>query len=635
VAGDTGGLQLSQDAAGDFANVATITSTIPASGSTPAETMAGNLTITGKAANTLGAYANAGVAGFLAGNTALNHFTGGTGSNFIDLSHLTTTAAVNGVTVNDSASAAGATNTVVLTDAVVSGATALNNMTNVQVIGDTAVGAGATINWSNMTPSGANTLQEFGLQVASVTINNTPSTFNVDVNGNDQGTFAIHVNALVAGSAFDLTVGNSRYENPALGLVNQYDHVGALTVGSALTSGYTNDTITSNGNAVAFNPTGVIALEANQIASADLWAGAAPITLTIMGQANLSIPGPGGAVPAVNLHGTAPTIIDNDLGVVVFSTASTVSTDAIKIDATNSGGLWMAAPDGGNTGSNGVTIIGSAAHPNYLFGSPGNDPMTGSSTTDTFITQGGGDVISLLAGHQNDAIDLYPTVGPVLANINPGSDSPGSSGADIITSGADAASGGFWGVVPGNPPAAIAASTFADVTTVQGPTPGTTGFIAGSASNADHLGFSAGAWGVAGLVLGLTDSSFAHITPPAFPGFVNAVSAPQGAGSTVGGGQDLIVTTAVAANAVQFATELAAGGSFPLIFGTALGAGKTAHVLMAYNDAAGNAHIADVDLHAVAAQTSTANMTVFASDMVTLTGVSDTALTSNNIHIIA
>ena len=418
LAGDTGGLQLSQDAAGDFANVKTITGTIPASGSTAAETFAGDLWITGAAANTTGAYANAGAAGFLTGNTALTGFTGGTGSNFIDISHLTTAAAVNGVDINDSASAA-TTNTVVLSDAVVSGAVGLTNMTNVQVIGDTKVGGGATINWMNM-PSGANTLEEFGLQVAGVTISNAPSTFNVDVNGNDQGAFAINVSAAVAGSAFDLTLGNSSYETPATGLVNQYDHVGALTVGSSTLPGYTNDTITSNGNAVAFSPTAAIATQANEINSVDLWAGAAPITLTITGPANLVIPGPGGATPAVNLHGTNPTIIDNDTGVVVMSVASTVSTDATKIDATNSGGLWMAAPDGGNTGSNGVTIIGASAHPNYLFGSAGNDPLTGSSTTDTFITQGGGDVISLLAGHQNDAIDLYPTVGPTLRDDQPG-----------------------------------------------------------------------------------------------------------------------------------------------------------------------------------------------------------------------
>ena len=202
---------------------------------------------------------------------------------------------------------------------------------------------------------------------------------------------------------------------------------------------------------------------------------------------------------------------------------------------------------------------------------------------------------------------------------------------DIITDGTDKAQSGFWGVVPGSPAAAIAASNSTDQTTVQGPTAGTAGFIAGTGSNADHLAFSAHAWGTGAGVLGLTDSAFAHIVGPVA---TVAVSPAQGAGTTVGAGQDLIITTDVASSAAQFATDLKTG--FTLNFTTALAAGNTAHVLMAYNDSHGNAHIADVDLHATAASSTTASgMTIFASDMVTLTGVSDTALTSNNIHIVA
>jgi hypothetical protein len=67
-------------------------------------------------------------------------------------------------------------------------------------------------------------------------------------------------------------------------------------------------------------------------------------------------------------------------------------------------------------------------------------------------------------------------------------------------------------------------------------------------------------------------------------------------------------------------------------------AGKDAHMLFLYNDASGNAHIADVDFensaNASAATTTKAVSHIVASDMVEVAGVSMTSLTANNIHFV-
>jgi hypothetical protein len=68
--------------------------------------------------------------------------------------------------------------------------------------------------------------------------------------------------------------------------------------------------------------------------------------------------------------------------------------------------------------------------------------------------------------------------------------------------------------------------------------------------------------------------------------------------------------------------------------------GNDAHIMVAYSDGK-NVHIADVDLFnnnstAAAAQTASTSDSVFASDMVVLTGISNvTALNAqHNIHLV-
>ena len=59
-------------------------------------------------------------------------------------------------------------------------------------------------------------------------------------------------------------------------------------------------------------------------------------------------------------------------------------------------------------------------------------------------------------------------------------------------------------------------------------------------------------------------------------------------------------------------------------------------MLILYNDASGNAHIADVGFEngGTAATTTSAVTKIVASDMVELVGVSATSLTANNIHFV-
>jgi len=99
-------------------------------------------------------------------------------------------------------------------------------------------------------------------------------------------------------------------------------------------------------------------------------------------------------------------------------------------------------------------------------------------------------------------------------------------------------------------------------------------------------------------------------------------------------------------NAQQLAAQLHTSSDAIVLPGAGLGfipPGQHAHILVAYDASfslLGVVHhvvnIADVDLVNTSAtnQSSTANLNVYASDMVNLTGVSLTGLTSANIHFI-
>ena len=198
--------------------------------------------------------------------------------------------------------------------------------------------------------------------------------------------------------------------------------------------------------------------------------------------------------------------------------------------------------------------------------------------------------------------------------------------AGLIVDGSDLVHPGFWGVpssgVGGSIPALSTSANQFEITN----------FTPGTGSNANILLFPVLAWTPGSIDAGLT----------------------YGDGHTVISGPTVIETLAPAAtlsasanvfeiagpnfaNAAALATALST--SYGLIFaGTGVAAGKDAHMLFLYNDASGNAHIADVDFENApntAAATSTAAIGhIVASDMVELLGVSATGFAANNIHLV-
>ena len=76
-------------------------------------------------------------------------------------------------------------------------------------------------------------------------------------------------------------------------------------------------------------------------------------------------------------------------------------------------------------------------------------------------------------------------------------------------------------------------------------------------------------------------------------------------------------------------------GSFSLKFSAVQNAATYEHLLFAYNDASGNAHIADVAVNNAANNAFSGQLQVIASDMVQLTGVSAASLTGANVHFVA
>ena len=88
-------------------------------------------------------------------------------------------------------------------------------------------------------------------------------------------------------------------------------------------------------------------------------------------------------------------------------------------------------------------------------------------------------------------------------------------------------------------------------------------------------------------------------------------------------------------NAQELATLLHTSSDAITLPGPMISPGQDKHILVAYNGGQ-SVNIADVDLVNTSAsnQSSTADLNVYASDMVSLTGVSLANLTSTNVHFI-
>jgi hypothetical protein len=262
----------------------------------------------------------------------------------------------------------------------------------------------------------------------------------------------------------------------------------------------------------------------------------------------------------------------------------------------------------------------------------GADNITsGSDGGDSIYGDGGPDRITLLSNHSltdtvlfgEDAID---DLNHVLA----------------ITDGSDVAYPGFWGVItPITIPTLFVGSstggTSADMTTI-------TGFHAGSGN--DQLIFNTAAWNGASVT-----SGFLHFAVEGdLVGLIGAFVVPTGAAqlsvlwtdsssnSSLKATDNVLLYAPSDVSSLQNAQQLAArlhtsdAVTLPGLFGPA----QDMHILVAYKADNNLVNIADVDLVNMSGnpQNSTANLNVYASDMVHLVGVSLSSLTSDNIHFI-
>jgi hypothetical protein len=349
-------------------------------------------------------------------------------------------------------------------------------------------------------------------------------------------------------------------------------------------------------------------------------------------------------------------------------------TDAETIDASNAPLLAMESPALVGVGGAGVIVLGGDSN-NLLQGSlgtvstvfftnvttgvsagiVGDDNITGGAGGEDFILgDGGADNIILPPNHS-----LPDTVGF-------GYDLVIGTGYHVlaITNGADLSFPGFWGedprvqtTIPELFPNSSTGGTSADITTI-------TGFHAGSGG--DRLFFDPAAWNGASIdglgnpaaSGGLVDLG-GSVVASAGAAQVSKVWANSSSNSSLNA-SDNVLLYAPAGGSPHNAQELAAqlhGASGAIVLPGFILPGQHEHILVAYDansiglpiaeDAIAApglinplhgpppvVHIADVDLVNISGipQSATFNLHVYASDMVSLTAVSLTSLTSENIH---
>jgi hypothetical protein len=511
---------------------------------------------------------------------------------------------------------------------------------------------GPTIDWPAQFGAGDYAQFVAPAQSGALKIVNAPGTFTLDTQ--HYGTFfpgggddVIH--AAGNGSLFTLIVG---------------DYSAANSFGAVDVEGYAAVHLVING------PTGPLVLPSltGLVVNPSSHSGG---ELVISGSGSLLIgdnsPGthPGTAVTVSVPGGTI-----TDVGMGLFLGV----TDAKTIDASNAPFLRM-EPASLAGGAPGITVLG-GTQGNELQGSlggvsevtfgngtsglwatnVGSDHITGGiGGGDSIFGDGGADTITLPAGHPlSDQVgfgyELRATVqmrGSLLDVL-------------AITDGSDAAYPGFWGA---KAPIAIPAlfsgptgGTSADMTTI-------TGFHAGFGG--DQLVFETAAWNGASSFAGIAANGdlvdvVGLSAVSAGPAQLSPVWVNRDSNSSLQSSNNVLLY-APAGGSPHSAQELAAqlhGAAGAVVLPGLILAGHDQHILVAY-DASSNVlpilgataapasiisplqhpqvvHIADVDLVNTSGspQNSTFNLNVYASDMVSLTGVSLTSLTSNNIHFI-
>jgi hypothetical protein len=253
-----------------------------------------------------------------------------------------------------------------------------------------------------------------------------------------------------------------------------------------------------------------------------------------------------------------------------------------------------------------------------ITGTINDDTLTGGSKGgDIIFPAGGADTINLSStSHASETIYFGATVSAAATAIVP------------ITNASGVTQQGFWGNGAGG--AGLSASTSADMSVVDN-------FTAGAAG--DIIGFDFMAWGSGGTVngagteLGLVQGDAE--TPVGVGGAtLDTVAA---AGATLAANADLVEDgVATYADAAALASALSSDSGYFLLAGNGLAAHDEAHMLVAYSTGS-SVNIADVlfDNTTSAAQVDTAHLTVTASDMAQLGGLSLASLTAHNIALVA
>jgi hypothetical protein len=463
---------------------------------------------------------------------------------------------------------------------------------------------GQTLDWSTLPGNYARFIAP--PQSAQLTIENAPGTFTLDAQ--HYGAGGAVVDSVGQGILFTLILGDSTAGDD---------------FGSVAPNGYsTMEIVLANGP----GPDSVDVVEG-------------PSTnLVISGSGSLSI-----------FEARVPTITDVGVSLALDETG------AEKIDASNAPILVMNTFAVVSSTLSGVTVLGGAVSGNILHGSLASlgtesDVTFSNGSTgvvfnrvgaDNFtLGSGGGDLIYTDGGADTMTLPKHTLSDTMVFGEEKG------AGQDLIlaiTDGMDMAYFGSWGA--GKTPAAIptlfsdapSGGTSADMTVI-------TGFQAGSGG--DEIDFKTTAWNGESTLLGSAQGDLVSLDSFS----TVALGAAQlsklwtNSGSTLMTSDNVLLyapSDASLQNAQQLAAELHTASGAVVLPGSgvsgSIGPGDDRHILVAYDAGNNTVNIADVDLVNMSttnSQSSTANLNVYASDMVRLVDASLTSLTPDNIHFI-
>jgi hypothetical protein len=472
--------------------------------------------------------------------------------------------------------------------------------------------AGGAIDWVPVRGAGNYAQFVAGTQGADLIINNAPSTtFTVDTQHYGNGANAVEVNAVGGhGNLLTLILGDSTAgDNLGEARLDQYS---------------TAHIIVANGQ--------------DQIAQ--LSAGS---DLVISGTGSLFLGTVNGGAGGPFTQAITDTGVSLEIGL----------TAATMINAADAPELIMLAPSiqfptGVTAG--GVTVVGGTGPGNILQGSfsmPGSNVTFSNGTTGTGLSlpvgsdkfiggSGGGDLIHGDGGPDTIALPPHPLSDTVVfGEIG----LPGQpSDVLAITDGMDVAYPGSWGAnatiiaIPALFPG-ITGGTSDDMTKIIGLRTGPGG---------DVLEFKVAAWN------GATSAVFAsngdlvvlngHSVVQPGVSHLSAVWIDSGSSSSLNASDNVLLYAPSAAsvqNAQQLASQLHTALNAVTLPGAVL-TSRDEHILVAYDAGNNQVNIADVDLvnMSPSAQSSTANLQVYASDMASLVGVSLASLSTANIQFI-